>query len=162
VRRFAAQVCVCTRYSSYHVTCSVRRHCDCAEYVRMEEYLQRCLVAVRRGSVGVIVSWHFWGTVVLGRERTKETVNSNATAKPGLNTCYWMEQRKLRTLRCRLVSDICAGAILGNCGCQFSWCALALTDLSLRTGYLRRRHPNLLCIFPVLVCTAEARITQAV
>jgi hypothetical protein len=41
-------------------------------------------------------------SIPLGRRRTKETGNRNATAisdncyQPELNTCYWMEQRKLR------------------------------------------------------------------
>jgi hypothetical protein len=43
--------------------------------------------------------------VFLGRGHTKETGNRNATAvsencyQSELNTCYWMEQRKLRKLR---------------------------------------------------------------
>jgi hypothetical protein len=62
---------------------------------------------------------------LLGRGHTKETSNRNATAnsencyRPELNTCYWLEQRLLRTRQRSFLNM--------RCGCQFSLFALALT-----------------------------------
>jgi hypothetical protein len=85
-----------------------------------------------------VMACRFW---ILGRGHTKKTGNRNATAisencyQPELNTCYWMEQRKLRKLHWK-VSNMCSTQADNNsqklwlrCCCQFPWCALGLTVL---------------------------------
>jgi hypothetical protein len=66
-----------------------------------------------------------WLPVLLGRTHTKETGNRNATAiseicyQPELNTCYWMEQHKLRKLQRKAWKDW-ETHLPGNGVCQSS------------------------------------------
>jgi hypothetical protein len=66
-------------------------------------------------------------SLILRRGHTKKTGNRNSIAisencyHPEFSTCYCMEQRKLRKLRCRCHSVTCVQlrliTNLGNCGC---------------------------------------------
>jgi hypothetical protein len=79
--------------------------------------------------------------VALGRGHTKETGNRNF--RELLSACV-EHVTEWSSANCVAVSSVCAAlcvqhrliTILGNCGCQFPWCALPLKDVGDGNLYL--------------------------
>jgi hypothetical protein len=118
----------------------------------------------------------------LGRGHTKETGNRNATAisedcyQLELNTCCWMEQRKLRkellsawvehmllngaaqieetatqfppfSNMCSTQADHISRKLRLRCGCQFPWCALGLSCGRLTFPFFLTNNWIMICCF---------------